>query len=574
MAPAVKLTRTHRILIGFILAGAVVIAAIGFVGSYAAVRDLAEEKGFGDFSPFFPIGIDAGIVVLLALDLLLTWLRIPFPLLRQTAWLLTAATVAFNGAAAWGDPLSVGMHAIIPILFIITVEAARHAVGRITDIAADKHMEGVRLWRWILAPFPTFRLWRRMKLWELRSYQEVIDLERDRLVYRARLRAMYGRAWRRRAPVEARLPLKLAHLGVPLDPDATGAEHPTVPGGAEHRASSSAAAPPEEEAVPKSDFCLTRLPQERRGAARARIDGNGSAALSKPERSRTADDNVHAAAGVGGRPRHEPGGAAGEASFASSNPPQRLPEPHSSGPGPSQQGAAATEVAHATRVSTSVAHGVATSGTPAAYATPEVSRTASGSGVALAPDVDYWPGFEGSHPDGSAKPVAGVAHGAAGVPAQEPHAVPEVPLTAGSATVAAVAPGRGTQVNMRVAEPGVPARGAGPEDGAGREAMDSTDQARRQKEEGPEEERVPSALDGGAGPEAEAGPKDEAGRGARDGKEEVRRRYEELSEGDQARSARALAPSLALATGLSTGTVRNYIGDLRKELRDRAGATP
>nr|WP_130799336.1 DUF2637 domain-containing protein [Streptomyces otsuchiensis] len=229
------MTRTHRILIGFILAGAVVIAAIGFVGSYAAVRDLAEEKGFGDFSPFFPIGIDAGIVVLLALDLLLTWLRIPFPLLRQTAWLLTAATVAFNGAAAWGDPLSVGMHAIIPILFIITVEAARHAVGRITDIAADKHMEGVRLWRWILAPFPTFRLWRRMKLWELRSYQEVIDLERDRLVYRARLRAMYGRAWRRRAPVEARLPLKLAHLGVPLDPDATAlvtaaGTAPAVPG--------------------------------------------------------------------------------------------------------------------------------------------------------------------------------------------------------------------------------------------------------------------------------------------------------------------------------------------------------
>jgi hypothetical protein len=59
----------------------------------------------------FSIGIDAGICVLLALDLLLTWIRIPFPLLRQTAWLLTAATIAFNGAAAWPDPLGVGMHA-------------------------------------------------------------------------------------------------------------------------------------------------------------------------------------------------------------------------------------------------------------------------------------------------------------------------------------------------------------------------------------------------------------------------------------------------------------------------------
>ncbi|MDT0321085.1 DUF2637 domain-containing protein [Streptomyces sp. DSM 44918] len=224
---AIKLTRPHRILVGIILAGAVLIAAIGFVGSYTAVKELAEEKGFGAFSPFFPIGVDAGIVVLLALDLLLTWLRIPFPLLRQTAWLLTAATIAFNAASAWGDPLAVGMHGIIPVLFIITIEAARHAIGRVADITADKHMEGVRMWRWVLSPIPTFRLWRRMKLWELRSYEEVIAMERDRLVYQTRLRADYGRAWRRRAPVEALMPLKLARYGVPLQ----GAEPAFAPPG-------------------------------------------------------------------------------------------------------------------------------------------------------------------------------------------------------------------------------------------------------------------------------------------------------------------------------------------------------
>ncbi|MFR9756658.1 DUF2637 domain-containing protein [Streptomyces sp. TR06-5] len=211
-----SLNRTHRILVGIVVTGAVVIAAIGFAGSYAAVRDLAVKKGFGDFAPFFPIGIDAGIVVLLALDLLLTRIRIPFPLLRQTAWLLTAATIAFNGAAAWPDPLGVGMHAVIPVLFVVSVEAARHAIGRIADITADKHMEGVRLSRWLLAFPSTFRLWRRMKLWELRSYEQVITMEQDRLVYEARLRARYGRGWRRRAPVEAMMPLRLARYGVPL----------------------------------------------------------------------------------------------------------------------------------------------------------------------------------------------------------------------------------------------------------------------------------------------------------------------------------------------------------------------
>ncbi|MCA1219294.1 DUF2637 domain-containing protein [Streptomyces sp. 8L] len=211
-----RLGRTHRILVGVVITGAVIIAGIGFAGSYAAVRALAESKGFGEFALVFPIGIDAGICVLLALDLLLTWIRIPFPLLRQAAWVLTAATIAFNGAAAWPDPLGVGMHAVIPLLFIVTVEAARHAVGRIADITADKHMEGVRLTRWLLSPVPTFLLWRRMKLWELRSYEQVIKLEQDRLIYQSRLQARFGRGWRRKAPVESLMPLRLAKYGVPL----------------------------------------------------------------------------------------------------------------------------------------------------------------------------------------------------------------------------------------------------------------------------------------------------------------------------------------------------------------------
>lgn len=204
-------------LLGLVAVGACLISGIGFAGSYSAVRELALHKGFGNFAYAFPIGVDAGIVVLLALDLVLTWLRIPFPLLRQTAWLLTVATIAFNAAASWGDPLGMGMHAVIPVLFVVVVEASRHAVGRIAAISADRHMESVRLMRWLLSPVPTFRLWRRMKLWELRSYDEVVRLEQNRLVYRAQLRFRYGRGWRRSAPIQALLPLKLAKYGVPLD---------------------------------------------------------------------------------------------------------------------------------------------------------------------------------------------------------------------------------------------------------------------------------------------------------------------------------------------------------------------
>jgi len=74
-----------------------------------------------------------------------------------------------------------------------------------------------------------------MKLWELRSYDQVIRMEQERLVYEARLRARYGRGWKRRAPVEALMPLRLARYGVPLSETApaglaaAGIEPPAAP---------------------------------------------------------------------------------------------------------------------------------------------------------------------------------------------------------------------------------------------------------------------------------------------------------------------------------------------------------
>ena len=293
MSAPMELTKTHRILIGVVVFGAVVIAGIGFAGSYAAVRELALQKGFGKFSYVFPIGIDAGICVLLALDLLLTWIRIPFPLLRQTAWLLTAATIAFNGAAAWPDPLGVGMHGVIPILFVVSVEAARHAIGRIADITADKHMEGVRLTRWLLSPLPTFLLWRRMKLWELRSYEQVIKLEQERLVYQARLRSRFGRAWRRKAPVESLMPLRLARYGVPL---------------AETAPSGLAAAGIEPALLPPAPRQQTEL--ERVEAAPAAVPAQvGPGAPRDDRRRQDLDDDGYpapGAAGTAGRQEQQP----------------------------------------------------------------------------------------------------------------------------------------------------------------------------------------------------------------------------------------------------------------------------
>jgi len=207
------LTTTQKWLTATVLTGVLTTATLGFIGSYTAVTALATAKGFGWFAHAFPAAIDSSIIALLALDILLTWRRMPYPLLRPTAWFLTAATIAFNAAAAWPDKLGAGMHGVIPVLFVIAVEAARHAVGRIADLTADKHYETPPVSRWVLAPLSTFRLYRRMRVWGLRSYGDALAHQQEIRIYRAQLRRDHGKKWKRQAPADKLLVLELARYG-------------------------------------------------------------------------------------------------------------------------------------------------------------------------------------------------------------------------------------------------------------------------------------------------------------------------------------------------------------------------
>ncbi|MER6113202.1 DUF2637 domain-containing protein [Streptomyces hirsutus] len=224
--------RAMRLLAFIAGVGGLVLAGIGFTGSYGTLRNLAEDKGFGLFSYAFPIGIDAGILVLLALDLYMMRKRMPLPILRWAAHGLTAATVAFNAAAPKGpwtaDPLAASMHGVIPVLFIIAVEAARHYIGRMADLlAGEAPLGSVPLTRWVLAPLTTPRLARRMRLYNL-PYKEVAAQFQQLRIYREGLQQKYDddeRDWRKAATANELLPFKLASfgfsveraLGVPLE---------------------------------------------------------------------------------------------------------------------------------------------------------------------------------------------------------------------------------------------------------------------------------------------------------------------------------------------------------------------
>lgn len=203
---------------------ATALAVIGFTGSYRSVRDLALEWGWGWFSYVFPVGIDVGIIGLIAADLFLCAIRTPAPILRWFAWTLTVATVVFNAAsgwptdeaATWGDIIEAAAHATMPGLVVVITEALRRAIARRARIADGREFEPLGMARWFLAPFSTFGIWRRMRLWDVYTRREALDLERDRLTLRDELREKYGKDWKRKAkPMEMRV-MRDASRGLPI----------------------------------------------------------------------------------------------------------------------------------------------------------------------------------------------------------------------------------------------------------------------------------------------------------------------------------------------------------------------
>lgn len=219
------------LLLGVSVVGAAVVGTIGFAGSYDAVRALAIDHGIRPgIAKWVPIGVDAGIIVFLALALALAMLRLRAPLLRPAAHLLTALTIAFNAAGSWGtetatgetaytlvpnDPVGVGLHGILPILFVVAVESAQHAVAQLAGIAAGEQMDRIRRSAWFLSPWKTFRLWREMVLCEVGSYRQALVLREQRATLTALVEDRYPNA--DDVPVALRIRLARTRLMVPVD---------------------------------------------------------------------------------------------------------------------------------------------------------------------------------------------------------------------------------------------------------------------------------------------------------------------------------------------------------------------
>lgn len=192
------------------------LAVLGGLGSFTTIRQMAEPH-FGSLAWIVPVGMDVGILILLAWDLLMEYLDLPWPVLRWVAWVYIAGTVLVNVSAAHGSLAGTVMHAAMPVLFITAIEGVRHLIRRWVGLTSASRIERIPTARWLLAPVSSLLLWRRMILWHITEYRQGLDLEHRHLLEVSQLQQDYGRwSWRWRAPLADRLALNRP----PADPSA------------------------------------------------------------------------------------------------------------------------------------------------------------------------------------------------------------------------------------------------------------------------------------------------------------------------------------------------------------------
>ncbi len=225
-----RLSTGQRAAVALAVAGMVAVGAYGLVISYVTVAALAVDLAM-PLPAVFPLGIEGGLVAVLAMDLVLTWVGRPIGWLRQVARLFSAAAIGINVAAGWEHGLlAMVMHALAPIILITGVEALRTHLLRLVAEDDPHRREPIPRPRWLLAPRSTLALWRRMVLWQVPRYSQALDTDLDRREIVHALAREFGRGWARHVPADLAYRLKVGvRLGEAIERARTilAERHPT-----------------------------------------------------------------------------------------------------------------------------------------------------------------------------------------------------------------------------------------------------------------------------------------------------------------------------------------------------------
>ncbi|MFH8993119.1 DUF2637 domain-containing protein [Streptomyces sp. NPDC017940] len=197
---APRLSRIEWVFMACVALGALAVGALGLYASFENVTEHMRARGF-EHPEIVPIAVDIAIPVFSMSYLLLVRLNMGLGWVRWLPWVLTYVTIHLNVTST--DQLDAQIaHAALPALWIAFTEVVAHGyrvwIGRANGTRTDP----IPLINWVLSPFSTVMLWRHMKLWEVTSYKEALELRKQRLRTRAALTRLYGRRWRHTAPIE------------------------------------------------------------------------------------------------------------------------------------------------------------------------------------------------------------------------------------------------------------------------------------------------------------------------------------------------------------------------------------
>jgi hypothetical protein len=190
-----------------VLATALGLAGYAAAASYMSVRGLAHKHHLPLWQ-VYPLSVDGGLIGVTIINLALLAIGQPLWWLRWIARLFALGTVAANAAAGWPDPVGIMLRIWPSVLFVVVVEASQAVLMRhlkrkrkASEPARKKERDRIPLARWLLAFRSTWALWKRMKLWRIRSYSVAIRTELSRRQAEVRLAGHYAPCdWRLNAP--------------------------------------------------------------------------------------------------------------------------------------------------------------------------------------------------------------------------------------------------------------------------------------------------------------------------------------------------------------------------------------
>ena len=249
MTLKLNLPRHHAALLAAIVAGILAVAVLGGILSYKTLIDWARPE-YGPYAPLFAALVDVGTVVFALATFWKVIKRHPKWGVRIATHTTAGLSILFNalGGTGWE---SVIKHATAPLIFVLAIETLLGILLRRQQEIAPQ-LDRIRRIRWLLAPFSTASIWRRMVLWELRSYAAAMEIDRERVKARIRLKQSSGTRFWFRVPRDKRTELKLRLLelakghsdAVPASPP------PTVPAS---RPRPTEPAQPEPQPVPRTE---------------------------------------------------------------------------------------------------------------------------------------------------------------------------------------------------------------------------------------------------------------------------------------------------------------------------------